>query len=731
MISDYKKYSLIEGPLKAVSLKAMNGANYFSGGKVIVLQLDLGVFHEVFTNDIPGFYENLKEKVPSLYEHFCSPGHPGGFFERVQEGTLLGHVTEHTAIELQTLAGMDVGFGKTRQTNKEGIYNVIFRFLDEHAGLFTAKAALNLINSILLNLPFDVAEIIETLVSIRENRLLGPSTQAIVEEAKRRNIPFLRLDEHNLIQLGTGKEQKKLRATITSDTNHIAIETSDNKYLTSLMLKDAGICVPETIPVDSVSDISNFLEQYKEGIVIKPVYGSSGEGITLKLQDKNEIPDAFAWAKKFSDSALAQEFIPGNVYRLLIINYQFIAATKLVPVELIGDGKKTVQELLTEINSNPKRQVGDKSRLTIVEIDDISTYLLKQQKVDFDSVLAMNQVVQLKLSGSLKNGGTALDITQQVHPMNQYLAERAARIIGLNVAGVDIVSENIRDSILESGGKIIEVNAAPDFRMHLKPTHGMDRDVAKPLVNMLFPDDTKIRVPTFSITGTIGKTTTADLLAHILQRSGFIVGKTTSNGFFVQEKQLKSGNLTFTTDAQTVLHDPTIDCAVLETSLEGILEGGLGYEFADFGIVLNILDSYQLETMDAYLLDLEDVAYAKSVVAEQVYDNGFTILNADDEFVANMRKRLYSTPIFISLSDSNPLVISFLKSGGTAYFISKLHIVKQRGKSQQVLLKQETIPFHNKNPHLLLPALAVCATLSQFGLDSKQIEEGMASFKLI
>ncbi|MDD3051897.1 MAG: Mur ligase family protein, partial [Candidatus Cloacimonetes bacterium] len=690
---NYKKYSIIDGPLTAKDLKAIHGANYFSGDRVIVILLDLGIYDEVTTNKIEFFYEKLVKAIPSLYEHHCSPGHPGGFFERVKEGTLLGHVTEHIAIELQTLAGMDVGFGKTRKTRIPGLYNIVFRFADEVAGFFAAKAAVNIVNAILNNQSFDLADIIHTLIHIREDRVLGPSTQAIFDEAVRRKIPCKRLDEHNLLQLGSGKYLKRTRATISSDTNHIAIETADNKYLANLMLSEAGLPVPQTKIIESFEQAVEFMEKVHKSIVIKPVYGSSGEGITLSITNQLSVPSAIDWASSFSNDILAQEFIEGSTYRLLIIDYELVAAVKMVPVILVGDGKKTISELITEINSNPKRQFGDKSRLSIIEIDDITEHLLKMNRFSIDSILKENQEFAIKISGSLKNGGSAIDITDQVHEFNRFSAERAAKIIGLNVAGIDIICNSIRESIADTKGCIVEVNAAPDFRMHLKPTHGIDRNVAKPFVNMLFPDDTKRRIPIFAITGSKGKTSTVNLLAYILELNSLNTGKVTDSGFFIKNQKLNYCKIPNTYATNMILKDPTLDAAVIEVTLEGIIEGGLGYDFADFGIVLNVNDIYNLCKLTTYLHDLEDVAYAKSVVAEQVYDEGFTILNADDNLVIQMRKRLYSNLILISADKKNSKLKAYKKKGGIVYFLDENQIVRYSQGKQEVIIDLEEVPL--------------------------------------
>jgi len=707
-MENYINYKVVEGPLKLSSIKAVHGANYFSGGKVIVMLLDLKEYDEVFTDAIDGFYEKLTKRVPSLYEHHCSIGKPGGFFQRVKKGTLLGHVTEHTAIELQTLSGMDVGFGKTRMTSQQGIYNVVFRFFDEVAGIFAGKAAVNLINSILTEQEFDTEWVVQELTEIREKRLLGPSTSAIVEEANKRKIPFYRLDSFNLIQLGTGKYQKKLRATITSDTNFIAVETADNKYLCNLMLKEAGIPVPETFIIDSPEDIDCVREKFSS-IVIKPNRGALGKGVSTILKDE-DIEAALQWAESYRTDALVQEFITGSTYRLLVIDYKFVAAVKLVPPEIKGDGEKNIEELIEILNNDHRRNIGDKSRLSLIEIDEVTEKLIQDHNFDLQTILPKDYILELKISGNLKLGGTALDVTENVHPMNKSFAERTARIIGLNTAGIDIITPNIRDSILDTGGKIIEVNAAPDFRMHLKPTFGKDRNVAANLVDMLFPDKTKEHIPSFSITGSTGKTFTANLLSHCLQQAGYTVGKTTSEGLFINSELVKTGNLTNSKDASLLLKDPTIDCAVMETSLEGILDNGLGYEFVDFGILLNIKDIYDFSKIETSLVELSDVAYAKSVVAEQVYDNGYVILNADDEFSELIAKQSYGEIIYFSTYE-NGKNATLVKKGYTMVSLRNEVITIIKNHNQIELMKIDEIANISDMKDKVEGILAVVACL--------------------
>ncbi len=727
-MQNYENMEVIQGPVKLISHSVMYGANYYSGGPIVLLKIDLGQYDEIFTNDIPGFYERLKKALPSLYEHHCSVGEKGGFLTRVKEGTLLGHVTEHIAIELQTLAGMDVAYGKTRESLSKGVYNVIFRFFDEDAGLYAGISALNLVNSILQEKDLDVENVIKTLVNIREEKLLGPSTQAIVDEAESRRIPHIRLDKFNLVQLGTGKYQKRIRATITSDTSFIGVETADNKYLTNLILKDAGLPVPDSVITSEIEDILKFQTDLNAPVTIKPLEGYRGEGVSSNLASEPEIKKAFIWAKETDDRVIVQPTIDGNIYRLLVIDYKFCAASKLVPPQIVGDGGKTVSELIGELNISQNRGIGDKCKLSQIQIDDITTHILDSKGLDKDSVLPLNEMLVLKTSGSMRLGSSAIDVTDEVNAFNRFIVERAARAIGLNIAGIDVIAPNLKDSILDTNGKIIEINAAPDFRMHINPTIGRKRDVPKNLIDMLFPDKTKCRIPIFSITGTAGKTVAAHLIAHCLSMLGNNVGLTSTEGLYVSEKRLMAGDMTYPEHVSLVLKDPGIDVAVLETSKEGILRRGLGYSYADIGIVLNIYDDH-IGTDD--IKYIEDLAYAKSVVAEQVYDSGYAVLSADYDLVMDMQKGLYSNIAFFSTHGRTDNIINAQKKGNCTAFIENQSIVIFNNGKEIPVIKLSEIPltYGNKASFAYESILSCVLSLYLWGIKLEDIIRCLKAFK--
>ncbi len=726
---DYKNYTVAEGPVKSEKIKVYHGANYFSGGPVVLFRINLGEYDEVFTNEIEGFFEKLSGLMPSLYEHFCSVGRQGGFFIRVKEGTLLGHVMEHVSIELQTLAGMDAGYGKTRSTLTQGVYNVIFRYLDEDAGIFAGKAALNLVNSILTGEEFDVFKIIETLIYIREKNLLGPSTQAIVDECEKRQIPWVRLDDYNLVQLGTGKYLKHIQATLTSETSHIAVGLAADKYLTTKMLNEAGVPVPETVETDNLEILLNFRNRINAPIVVKPVTGNLGEYSMINIKSDEEIASAFALAGESGEFILSQQFIPGNSYRLLVINDKFVAASQLDPPFIIGDGESTIGQLIDELNTQPGRDWGDKGKLTKVEVDEITGRIFKTNNLGLESILPEGRKLVLKKSGNPKVGGFSTDVTGKVHLMNKYFAERAAKSIGLNIAGVDIICADISKPIHKTGGTVIEINAAPDFRMHLKPAAGKSRKVALPMLDMLFPADAPNHIPILSVTGSTGKTLTTELLNFCFQAAGFSTGLANSKGLFLDGKEIFTGDATFPEFAKTILKDRGLDCAIAETSKEGILREGIGYKFADYGIVLNVSE---IDINSDDIRYIEDLAYAQSVVAEQVYDQGFTILNADDELVLEMRERIYSQLALISNIAINQQVLAHTRRGGLAIYIEQENFIIHHFNKKMVLMPLSEIPpslLGQSNPGYY-ELLATIAVLHAHNFEMLQISTWIKSFKV-
>jgi cyanophycin synthetase len=678
--------------MKILEIRAMRGPNYWSirRHKLIVMKLDIEEFEDKPTNHIPGFLERLEKMFPTMYEHRCSEERPGGFFHRVKEGTWMGHVIEHIALEIQTLAGMDVGFGRTRGTGELGIYNVVFAYMEEKAGIYAAKAAVRICEAIAAGNDYDLQDDIQTMREIREDERLGPSTGSIVEEAQARNIPWIRLNRHSLVQLGFGVNQKRIQATVASTTSSIAVEIACDKEETKNILDAAGVPVPKGYIVYDEEDLEDAVRKVGYPIVLKPVSGNHGRGATINITNWEDAKEALVAAKRVSRGVICERFITGFDFRLLVINYKLVAAAKRTPAAVTGDGKQTIQQLIDEVNRDPRRGYGHEKVLTAIKVDEMTLNILKDKGHELSDVLPEGQILYLKSTANLSTGGTATDITDLVHPYNVFMAERIARVVGLDICGIDIMAPDLFTPIRENGGAILEVNAAPGFRMHIAPTEGLPRNVAEPVIDMLFPPGTSSRIPIIAVTGTNGKTTTTRLMAHMVKTMGYKVGFTTTDGIYIQNRMLQAGDCTGPVSAEFVLKDPTVNFAVLETARGGILRAGLAFSFCDIAIVTNVAaDHLGLKGINT----VEEMARVKAVVPESVHVDGYSIINADDDLVYEMRKQLKCKIALFSLDENNPRVIRHCNEGGLATIVENGYVTICKGTWKIRVDKVVNIPL--------------------------------------
>jgi len=715
-ISKLLEQPFLNSPLVIESYKTLIGANYFSGAQVIRFRLRLNEYDEIFTNQIEGFNDALKGTVPSLIEHHCSMGIRGGFFMRLDEGTLLGHVMEHLAIELQNLAGMNVGFGKTRETKEKGVYNVVIRFFDELAGIYAGKMAIHIINSILTKQPISTEPIVENLILIREKRMLGFSTQQIVNEAEQRKIPIQRLDKFNFVQLGTGCYRKVIRATLTQQTSYLAVENTDDKYLTYKMLEEMGIPVPIRILTSTVNEALTFFKNIQKPVVIKPSKGYRGKRVNVHLDTEEKIIKAFFWAQTFDEEVIVQEFVPGNTYRLLVIDGKFAAAVQLIAPFVIGDGQKTIKDLIEELNANPLREFGDKGKLSKVEIDDDTLKILDIKGYNLNTILDQGKRLFLKNTGNMRLGGSSIDVTDKVHPYNRFVCERISKLLNLDVTGVDIISEDISLSLHENQGRVIEINAAPDFRMHINPTVGNPQPVQKLFVDMLFPNQAPSKIPHISITGSKGKTFLAKMLEFIYLNQGEVVGCINSTGIYINGQKLRPIDSIDSNNATIIFKDPTVTFAITETPVESILEYGLGYRYASIGIFLNIEEQEEYYTYD-HIRDIEDVAYAKSVVVEEIELDGTALLNADEPLIMDSQERIDVSTAYFSLHPESKTVRDLLDKRKTValYNSDRIIIYADRERLVPLYLDELTyIPQNNNYQKEALVALCLCLFVNGF-----------------
>lgn len=678
--------------MKILDIKVMNGPNYWSvkRHKLIVMLLDLEELEDRPTNLIDGFLERMQALMPSLYEHRCSEGVAGGFFSRVKDGTWMGHVIEHIALELQTLAGMETGFGRTRESDKRGVYHVVFSYYEAKAGIYTAKAAVRIAEALIAGETYDLQKDIQELREIREDERLGPSTGSIVDEAIKRKIPYIRLNRHSLVQLGYGKNQKRVQATVASTTSSIAVEIACDKEETKNLLEAAEIPVPRGRIIYDEEDMQAAIDKIGYPIVLKPVNGNHGKGATTNVKTWDDAVVALAAAKKYGRAVICEKFITGRDFRLLVINYKFVAAALRTPAAVIGDGKHTIQELIDIVNQDPRRGYGHEKVLTSIKVDDFTMDILNKKEYTLDTVLADKEELWLKPTANLSTGGTATDVTDFVHPTNVFMAERIARIIGLDICGIDIMAPDLSVPITENGGAILEVNAAPGFRMHLDPTEGLPRNVAEPVIDMLYPPGTSARIPIIAISGTNGKTTTTRLIAHIVKQMGHKVGYTTTDGVYIQNQLMVKGDCTGPVSAEFVLKDPTVDFAVLECARGGLLRAGLGFHNCDVAVVTNVAaDHLGLQGIDT----IEKLARVKGVVPQTVFPEGYAILNADDDLVYAMREGLDCKVALFSLHEDSPRIKEHCSKGGLAAVYEHGYITILKGGWKIRVEKVTNIPI--------------------------------------
>jgi cyanophycin synthetase len=722
--------------MKILKIQTLRGPNYWSirRHKLVVMRLDLEDLAEKPTNCIPGFYEGLIAVLPSLVEHHCSPGCRGGFLSRVQEGTMMGHVIEHVALELQELAGMSASFGRARETSVPGVYQVILEYLDEQAGRYAARAAVRLCQSIVNTGTYPVTELAQDLADLREIGIeasLGPSTEAIVKEAERQGIPWNLLSIRSIIQLGYGAYQRRIQATQSDRTSILGIELACDKASTKHLLKDAGIPVPRGTVIHYLDELEASIEAVGGyPIVIKPLDGNHGRGITLDITGWEQAEAAYdaASAASKSRSVIVERFYRGRDHRVLVVNNQVVAVAERIPAHVIGDGRTTIAQLIEVTNQDPRRGDGHDNILTRIVLDRTSEQLLAQQGHTLETVLTAGEICYLRATANLSTGGIAVDRTDDIHPENIWLAERVAKVIGLDIAGIDIVTPDISRPLREVDGVVVEVNAAPGLRMHLAPSQGIARNVAEPIIEMLFPAGTPSRIPIIGITGTNGKTTTTRLIAHIYKQTNRTVGYTTTDGIYIGDFLVENGDNTGPQSAQLILNDPTVEVAVLECARGGILRSGLGFDQCDVGVILNVsADHLGLGDIET----LADMAHLKSVLAEAVMPNGYAILNADDPLVAAMAEHLRCQIAFFAMSPDNELVRHHTQQGGLAAIYENGYLSILKGDWTLRIEQAMNIPLTlgGRAPFMIANVLAASLAAFVNGVRIEDIRAALFTFQ--
>ena len=732
--------------MKIVSTNVYVGPNVWASFPVIRHVIDLGALENWPSAKIGSDYiDALVEALPGLQEHGCSYREAGGFIRRLREddGTWLGHVLEHCALEVQGVAGTEVTFGRTRSTGEPGHYNMVYAYRQRDVGLDAGQLAIRLLMHLLPEAiqseaeftpdpDFNWDEELREFVLRAQRHEFGPSTASLIKAAEDRDIPWLRLNKYSLVQFGHGKHQQRIQATITSETKHIAVEISCDKEDTHNLLNDLGLPVPKQHMIYSAARAVRAAHNIGYPVVLKPLDANHGRGVSINLTEDKQVEIAFAEAQKHGKgrAVLVEKFVTGFDHRMLVVNNELVAVAKRVPGHLVGDGKQTITQLIDEVNSDPRRGIGHEKVLTNLELDSQALRLMKEAGVTQDTVLPKDETLYLRSTANLSTGGTAIDVTDSVHPDNREMAERAIKAVGLDVGGVDFLIDDITKSYKDIGGAIVEVNAAPGFRMHVAPSEGTPRDVSGKVVEMLFPAGSESRIPIAAITGTNGKTTTSRLLGHIMKASGRTVGMTSTDGVYVDGKLSVKGDMTGPTSAQIVLRDPSVDFAVMETARGGILRSGLGYPSSNVAACLNVTaDHLGLGGINS----VEELAVVKRVVVESATDTA--VLNADDINCLRMADFADADTIcYVTMNPDHALVKEHIRAGGRAVVLDKgmngdLITIYDNGTHMPVLWSH-LIPatMEGKAMHNVQNAMFATAMAYSFKVDLDNIRHGLRTF---
>lgn len=566
-----------------------------------------------------------------------------------------------------------------------------------------------------------------TLAILRNTEGLGPSTLSIVKEAERRGIPWRRMNDDCKILLGYGKNQQMIRATITGKTSCIAVETVDDKYETKKILAAASIPVPQGFLCHTSEEMQETVIELGWPVVIKPLDANHGKGVSVNICNLESAEKAFTYAQTFSSEIIVEKYIEGDDHRMLLINGKLVAAARRIPAHVIGNGKSTVRELIETVNQHPERGEGHESVLTKITINCDTDIQLKKINYHLETVPPAGEIVVLKSTANLSTGGTAVDVTDEVHPENVFIAERIAALLGLDICGVDVIAPDLTTSLLQNGGGIVEVNAAPGFRMHLAPSSGQSRDVAAAVVDMLYPPKSESRIPIFAVTGTNGKTTTTRLLAHIVQSCGHIPGYTTTDGIYIGGHRIESGDCSGPSSATSVLTDPMIDFAVLETARGGLLRAGLAFDYCDVAVLTNIAaDHLGLKNINT----LEELAEVKASVVRSVKPTGWAVLNAQDIHCQNISKTLHCNIAYFSLNTENIVLQKHISEGGLATTIEGGNVVIHHGEKFFNLGSVTDFPLtlNGTSKCMMDNILAATASAFSYGFTADQIQNALRSF---
>ncbi len=715
--------------MKIRKVLALRGPNIWANFPVMEAWVDLGTWKDRPSDSIPGLNDRLMSWLPGMVEHRCSVGERGGFFERLKRGTYLAHILEHVILELQTLAGVDVTYGRARETAEEGVYKVVFKYREETLGRECLSAARDLIMAAAEGRPFDVAATVAHLHEVAEQNLLGPSTNAIVQAARRRNIPFRRLNKYSLIQFGYGAKQRRIRAAETDQTGAIAESIAQDKELTRQLLQAVGVPTAKGFPVKDAEEAWETAVDYVGlPVVVKPRDGNQGRGVATNLTTKEQVLAAYQAALEESSEIIVEKFAPGKDHRVLVIGGKVVSASRREPAHVIGDGVSTVKALMDKENLDPRRGDHHANVLSKMRLDEIALQVLKDQGHAPDSVPAVGEKVLIRRNANLSTGGTATDVTDEVHPEVAARCVEAARVIGLDIAGIDVIAEDISHPLEEQGGIIVEVNAAPGLRMHMAPSSGQPRDVGRAIVDMLFEQGNDGRIPIAAVTGTNGKTTVTRFIAHMLRGTHKCVGMTCTDGIYLNDRRIDSDDCSGPVSAGMVLMNPGVDAAVFETARGGILRAGLGFNECNVAVVTNVADGDHLGLNDINTPD--ELARVKRTIVDVVGKNGTAVLNATDPLVVDMAPYCAGRVMYFAIDGTNPVIKRHRAEGGSAIFVRKHKIVLAEGRNEHEIIGLDRIPltFNGRIAFEVENALASIGAAWAMGLALQLIAERAESF---
>ncbi len=720
--------------LRSIETRVYRGPNYWNYDPAIKLIVELGTLEYFPSNTIPGFVDALLEMLPGVGQHSCSTGKAGGFEQRLREGTWAGHVAEHVALQLQREAGTEVGRGKTRGTGEPGRYHVVYSYGEESVGLAAGKLAVRLVNHLVEAEPgFDFGVELESLILLAERAAFGPSTQALLDEAALRDIPWIRLNEQSLVQLGHGVHQKRIRATMTSATPSVAVDIAGDKKLTNQLLAATGVPVPRSAIVRDDNSAVAAAGRIGHPVAVKPLDGNHGRGVMLNLLDDAAVRDGYRVARGQSrgGAVVVESYLTGNDYRCLVIGGILRAVAQRVPAHVEGDGKHSLTTLVDATNADPRRGIGHEKVLTRIKIDDEAIAYAREQGFELSDVPPKGQRIYLKRTGNMSTGGISIDRTEEIHPDNAEIVELAARVVGLDIAGIDVVCPDVSQPRRETGGGIVEVNAAPGFRMHTHPTEGESQYVAKPVIDMLFPPGADARIPIVSVTGSNGKTTTARMISHIMKGMGRKVGLTSTDGIFVDGRMVRKADASGPKSASMVLQNPTVDFAVFEVARGGVLREGLGYHRNDVGVVLNVTgDHLGL----GGITSIKQLAEVKRVVVEAVPRDGVAVLNADDPLVVTMARHCSGSIIYFSMDPENERIKFQAARGRRSVTLEQGRngemIVLRHGRKSMPLAWTHLLPatFEGRARMNVQNAMAAAAAAWAAGAHLHDIRQGLRTF---